>query len=116
MNASQKKMAGYTLGGIVVLVLIVFLGRQALRETPPEPTTAQTESVKPEPRRRVPPISHSAELPVETPASQAEALAVTNAATLYRQAFALYDALPENEKELLRDWRTNVDASVETEL
>jgi cell division septation protein DedD len=41
---------------------------------------------------------------------------VTNAATLYRQAFALYGALSKDEKGILVDWRTNVDASVEAEL
>src|SRR2546430_8917828 len=36
--------------------------------------------------------------------------------SLYRQAFALYDALTEEQKKLVYDWRTNVDVSVETEL
>ncbi len=40
----------------------------------------------------------------------------TNAATIYRQAFAMFDALSKEQKELIGNWRTNVDASVETEL
>jgi hypothetical protein len=48
--------------------------------------------------------------------NQSEISTVTNAAVLYRQAFALYAALSKDEKGILADWRTNVEASVEAEL
>jgi hypothetical protein len=112
----NRRSIGFVLVGIMVLLIFVFLGRYALRETPPEPTTAQTEPVRPEPLRRARPASHPAELPAETPVKQPEDLAATNAAALYRQAFALYDALSKDEKGVLGDWRTNVDALVEAEL
>ena len=44
------------------------------------------------------------------------ATAATNAATIYREAFAMYDALSKEQKDLIKDWRTNVDLSVAAEL
>jgi len=52
----------------------------------------------------------------ETLTNQVAESATTNAAVLYRRAFALYDALTQEQKGMLGDWRTNVDASVEAEL
>jgi hypothetical protein len=109
-------MTGYALAGIAILLIFAFLGRYALRETPPEPAAAKTEPARPEPQRRARSVFPSAELPAETLVSQPQDSAMTNAATLYRQAFALYDALSKDEKGLLGDWRTNVDASAEAEL
>jgi len=40
----------------------------------------------------------------------------TNAANIYRQAIALYEALSTTNKNILSDWQTNVDAAVEAEL
>jgi hypothetical protein len=116
INVAQKRMTRSALAGVAVLLVLALLGRHAVRESVPEPSTARAEPAEPEPPRRAQSVFHSTELPAETPASQPEELAVTNAGTLDRQAFALDDALPENAKKLLRDWRTNVDASVETEL
>ena len=42
--------------------------------------------------------------------------AETNAANIYRQAIALYESLSLTNKEILRDWQTNVDLAVEAEL
>jgi hypothetical protein len=112
----NRRSIGFVLVGITVLLILVFLGRYDLRHTPPEPTAAQTEPAAPEPLRRARPAAPSAELAAETPVSQSEDLSATNAATIYQQAFALYDALSKDEKGLLADWRTNVDASVEAEL
>ncbi len=109
-------MTGYALAGMAVVLIVVLLGRFAVRETAPEPTPARTELSEPEPRQTARPVAATDELPAETAASEPPDSAVTNAAVLYRQAFALYDALSQEEKGLLGDWRTNVDASVEAQL
>ncbi|HTS20032.1 MAG TPA: hypothetical protein VMP11_20830 [Verrucomicrobiae bacterium] len=62
-----------------------------------------------------PPFAPDADASRETPTNQT-AEAITNVATIYRQAFALFDALSMEEKELTLDWRTNVDASAAAEL
>jgi hypothetical protein len=73
--------------------------------------------VKIETPKSVAPVSEPADdLSSETPINQPNVFAITNAADPYRQAFALYDALTNDEKNILRDWRTNVDASTEAEL
>ena len=112
----KGRNTGFAFAGVVVLLILILLGRYALREIPPEPTTAQTEAAKPELQRRARSTSPHAELTDETPASQLEESAVTNAATLYRLAFALYDALSKEEKALLTSWPTNINATVEAEL
>ncbi len=110
----KGRFAGYLLAGITVLLILVFLGRYALREAPPEPTAAKIEPVEPQRQHRPRPVFQV--LPAEPPVTQPQESPVTNAATLYRQAFALYDALSKEEKVMLADSRTNVDASVEAEL
>jgi hypothetical protein len=113
MNESSKKTSRYAVGGVVILCLFIVLGWFALRPEPPSPTQ---QPVKVETPKPVASVSGPAEdLSSETPTNQPNDSAVTNAADLYRQAFALYDALTNGEKDILRDWRTNVDASVEAE-
>jgi hypothetical protein len=116
MNAAQRRMTGYVLAGMAVLLIFVFLGRYALRETPTEPPTTEPEPPKPEPQQTTRSIFRSDEPPMETPVSQPDAALTTNAATLYQQAFELYDVLSKDKKGILGDMRTNVDASVEAEL
>lgn len=99
-----------------MLILVV---RYALRNAPPS-VDQQPQTIEPtklEPRQAALPDLPSSDVPpAETPVSQPQESTATNAAALYRQAFALYDALSKDEKGLLVDWRTNVDASVEAEL
>jgi hypothetical protein len=102
------------LGGAVVLCLFIVLGWFVFRQEPPPPNQ---QPVKVETAKPVAPVFEpDDDVSSETPTNQPENSITTNAADLYRQAFALYDALSKDEKGLLGDWRTNVDASVEAEL
>jgi hypothetical protein len=49
-------------------------------------------------------------------AAPADNLAPTNAAAIYRRAFDLFNQLSPEQKDILRDWQTNADASAEAEL
>jgi hypothetical protein len=72
---------------------------------------------KSQPRQALPDFAATGDQQPKTPpAGQSEESTVTNAAAIYRQAFALYDALSKEEKGLLADWRTNADSSVEAKL
>jgi hypothetical protein len=114
MNESSKRTSRYAVGGAVILCLFIVLGWFALRPELPLPNQQpiKVEAVKPV----VPVFEPTDDLSSETPTNQPNDSAPPNAADLYRQAFALYGALTNDEKEILRDWRTNVDASVEAEL
>jgi hypothetical protein len=119
MNPPQRRLTTYAVAAFVFLFILCLVCRYALRETSSsarqEPPTI--EPARPEPRQAaLPDLASPEELQPQTPASQPENVAVTNAAALYRQAFALYAALSKDEKGILADWRTNVDASVEAEL
>ena len=118
MDQSQKRLITYAVAAIVVLFILFVVCRLALRE--PSTSTQQeppkTEPTKPLPRQTSPDFLASDDQPSEPPVNQAEESVVTNAAQIYRQAFALYNALSKDEKGLLVDWRTNVDSSVEAEL
>jgi hypothetical protein len=118
MNRPQKRITVYAVAGIVLLFLLVFVTRYLLRETPSsaqqEPPTI--EPSKPPPRQAMLPDFPSSDGPQASPANEPENSTLTNAAAIYRQAFALYGALSKDEKGILVDWRTNVDASVEAEL
>jgi hypothetical protein len=114
MNEPSKKTGRYVLGGALVLCLFIILGWFAFREepSPPDQQPAKAETVKPV----APTTEPTNEVSNEVPTNQLNDSATTNAADLYRQAFALYNALTNDEKDILRDWQTNVDAAVETAL
>src|SRR5206468_4328479 len=112
MKASPRRTAGYALAGMAVLLTFVLLGRYALRQSPPDKTTTRAEPTKHATRHTARPVIPEEDLPTETPVSQLQDSAVTNAAVRYRQAFALYNTLSHDEQRVVSDWRTNVDASV----
>jgi hypothetical protein len=119
MNLFQKRITTYAIAVVVVLFILVLVVRYALREAPAfvdqQPTNL--EPTKSETRQTTPDFAATDDQPIETPpVSQPEKSTVTNAAAIYRQAFALYDALSKDEKGLLADWRTNADSSVEAKL
>ncbi|HVM60477.1 MAG TPA: hypothetical protein VMV72_06365 [Verrucomicrobiae bacterium] len=117
MNAPSKKAWGYMLGlSVVCLLLLLYL--LALRQSPPLPNQppATIAEAKPLAQREPPAFEPPAESTKEEVARRTDNSTVTNAADLYRQAFALYAALTNDEKSILGDWRTNVDASVESAL
>jgi hypothetical protein len=118
MNEPSKSTSRYAWGGAVVLCLLAILGWFAFRQEPSTPNQqpVKADTVKPIVAPGVPAfksdeISTNGEM-----VRQSDVSAITNAADLYRQAFALYDPLSKDEKGLLGDWRTNVDVSVEAEL
>lgn len=96
----------------VLLILAVWALRQPTEDRPTTPT--------------VKPVHHkirarSFELPPEDSTTSNEftgtdSLSSTNAADLYRRAFAMFDGFTTSEKEILKDWQTNVDAAVTGEL
>ena len=117
MNSSQSKAIRYAVAGFCGLALLLFIGWFALRESPPPPPDlppVRAIAVPP----RVPLVATDIVFPQEISTNPvAEPAAVpTNATTIYRQAFAIYAALSQDQKDLIKDWRTNVDASVEAEL
>jgi hypothetical protein len=118
MNQSQRRIATCAIAVVVVLFILVLIVRYALREAPTstQQEPPRTEPTKSLPRQTTPDFAATDNQPTEAPVSQPEESIVTNAATLYRQAFALYGALSKDEKGILGDWQTNVDSSVEAEL
>jgi len=118
MAAEKDKAGRYVWGGIAVLCLLILLGWLAFRQSspPPEQLPAKVESPKPQARSEAPVFETADDSTQKAMVGQTNASVTTNAADLYRQAFALYDALTNDEKNILSDWRTNVDASVESEL
>ena len=118
MNQSHSKAIRYVVAGLGVLALLILIEWFALRE-PPTPTNeqpAQAVSASPPERPITPLFAPASDAQHEAPASQVIERAETNAAMVYRQAFALYDALSKEQKDIVSNWRTNVDASVEAEL
>ncbi len=88
-----------------------------MRQTPSPEIEAQPAT------KTVPQIRQVATLPLPTADAAPETLAtptgdlpITNAAVLYRQAFALYDALSDEQKAFIDDPKTNIDAAAEAEL
>ncbi len=118
MNEPSKKMKLYVLGGFAVLCLFILLGWFAFHEEPPPPNQhrAKAEPAKPQARQVAPAFKPVDDVSNETPTNQPDASASTNAAVIYRQAFDLFNALSKEQKLIVSDWRTNVDASVEAEL
>jgi hypothetical protein len=114
MNAPSSRKSLYVFGAAIVLCLLIVLGWFAFYQEapPPDQQPMKVETVKP----AAPALEPTDDLSSETPTNQPNDSVTTNAADLYRRAFALYDALTNDEKNILRDWHTNVDASVEAEL
>jgi len=118
MNEPSKSMSRYALGGVVILCLLTILGWFAFHQEPP-PQNQQplkVDTVRPVARHDAAVFEPANELSSETPTNRPENSITTNAADLYRQAFALYDALTNDEKNILGEWRTNAAASVDSEL
>ena len=109
----KPRMTAYTLVGSTVLLMLVLLGRYALHDTTSEFPAARTEATAPHRPPRDRPIAPGPEWPAETPSSQPSDSMTTNAADLYRQAFALFNALSEEEKDLTRSWETKLDVTIE---
>jgi hypothetical protein len=116
MNQSQSRTIRYAAAGLGVLALLLIIWWFTLRESPaPSPELP--------PLRAVTVSSH---VPLFTPSNALRETSTktiiesvpipTNAATIYQQAFTLYDALSQEQKGLIGNWRTNVDASVSAEL
>ena len=108
----------YGVAGLCVLALLIVVGWFVSRElAAPALNPPVSETTAPTRTRHYAPMSLPEEdSEGETLTNQVAASAITNAAVLYRQAFALYDALTEEQKGIVSDWRTNVDASLESEL
>jgi len=116
MNPSQSKTTRYTAAALCGLALLLVIGWLTLRESPPpSPDLPPIRAVTVSPR--IPLVVTDNTAPQETSTNQvAESAPIpTNAATLYRQAFAIYDALSKEQKDLTAGGRTN-DVSVEAEL
>ena len=122
MNQSESRTTRYAAAGVGALVLLLVIGWFVVREEPPPPTEQPpARVVNAAPRERsVAPLftAPDEEAARETPTNQVaeSATANTNAAVIYGQAFALFNALSKEEKGLITDWRTNVDAATEAEL
>jgi hypothetical protein len=111
-------MFRYAVAEVCVVALLIFVCRVALREPPADksghPATVAT--APPRIREVTHPLTLADNSSPETTANRLDESATTNAAAIYRQAFALYEALSNEQKQVISDWRTNVDASVEAEL
>jgi hypothetical protein len=118
MNELSPKVGRYTAAGILILSLFIILGWFAFHEERSllDQHPAQVEQAKPQARLVEPTPIPEDNAVTETPTNQPTDSAVANAADLYRQAFDLFNALTNTDKELVSDWRTNVDAAVEAEL
>ena len=119
MNQSEDRTTRYAVAGVCGLVLLLVIGWFALREEPTAPMAqppARVVAVAPRDHSVAPLFTPEEEAPHEAVTNQVAAPAATNAAVIYGQAFALYNALSKEEKGLIVDWRTNVDAATEAEL
>ena len=120
MNQSDSRTIRYAVAGFCGLALLLVIGWLVLREPPPssEPPPVRVVTASPRARSVDPLFMPDDEVTRETLTNQVAESATTNgnAATIYRQAFTLLDALSQEQKDLIKDWRTNVDASVEAEL
>jgi hypothetical protein len=117
MNQSQSKTTRYTVAALCSLALLLLIGWLALRESPPPPPElppVRAVAVSP----LAPLVATDIAVPQENSTNPiVESAAIpTNAATIYRQAFALYDALSKEQQYMVTDWRTNVDPSIAAEL
>jgi hypothetical protein len=117
MDMTQSRKVRNATIAVSSLALLIPLGWFALREgpTPAAEASAQAVSISSHPSlsSSVLPAEQITQEPVSTPPADAT---LTNAAVLYRQAFALYDALSDAQKAFIGDPKTNIDASAEAEL
>ncbi len=118
MNPPESKTTRYAVAGVCGLLLLVLLGWFVLREPPAATDDQRVKAATAPPRVRhvAPRFTPEDDTARETTTNQVTESQVTNAAVLYRQAFALYDALSKEQKGIVSNWRTNLDASVEAEL
>ncbi len=117
MDMAQKRFARYTAIGVCILALLIALGWFALRETPP-PMTEQHLALAATPQiERYSSLTLPAEGPAQEPVPvSTDNVTPTNAAVLYRQAFALYAELSAEQRACIGDPKTNIDAAAEAEL
>jgi hypothetical protein len=118
MNPPHSKTIRNAVAGSCVFLVLLLLGWFVLRE-PPVPAADQpvAAAIAPPRVRHVSPrFAAEDDADRETMTNQIAAPTAPNAAMLYRQAFALYDELSEEQKHLIVNWRTNVDSSVAAEL
>ena len=120
MNQSQIRTSSYAVAGACAFALLILLGWLALRE-PMAPADGRLAKVGTSPlraRRITPSLDAKDDGQTEMPTNRVAVSGTTNsnAAVLYQQAFALFDSLTKEQKELIKDWRTNVDQSVTAEL
>jgi hypothetical protein len=102
MDLSQSRTLRYVVGGLAGLALLILLGWLVLRESPPTPD--QSVKIASAPPHIPPPAPLSPpdkEIPHDSATSKVAESTTTNAAVLYQQAFALYDALTKEEKGLI---------------
>jgi hypothetical protein len=120
MDQSQSRTIRYAVAGLCVLALLMLFGWFVLRELPPssEPPPVGAVTALPRARNVDPLFTPDDEAPHETLTNQVAGseTANTNAAAIYRQAFAIFDTLSQTQKDLVANWRTNVDSLVEAEL
>ncbi|MGO9609547.1 MAG: hypothetical protein ACLPT4_07915, partial [Verrucomicrobiia bacterium] len=103
----------YALGGVILCLLIV-LGWFAFRQEPP---SQNQQPVEVEAAKPIAPALEPNEGSANKEATRRiDDSAATNAAAIYRRAFDLFDQFSKDQKYILSDWSTNVDASVEAEL
>ena len=106
------------MGGAVLLCLFIVLGWFAFHEERPplDQLPVTVEPAKPPAQQAAPAFEPPDDLSSEQPTNRLAVSASTNAAVIYRQAFELFDMLSKEQKAIVRDWQTNVGASVEAEL
>jgi hypothetical protein len=117
MNPSQSKTSRYAVAGLCGLALLLVIGWLALRESPPpSPDLPPVKAIAVSPRIPLPAPDNVASQETSTNLVAEPAVIPTNAATVYRQAFAIFDALSKEQQYMVTDWRTNLDPSVAAEL
>jgi hypothetical protein len=113
----QQKTKWMLITGAALIVVFVFLLLRSHSFAPAQPTSPAKVTVQKQPASASPPrvtplkLSGSAQTN-----SSPDAAKQSNAADLYRQAFALYDALSMEDKDILADWKKEVDPAKAAEL
>jgi hypothetical protein len=112
MDSSQNRAVRYAAIGVSVLVLLIVLTWLALRETPKPELEPASSALVSQPIRHAAPSLPAEDVAQKVPAAPTGDATTTNAAVLYRQAFALYDALSTDIKNIVNRPSTNVDSLV----